>query len=234
MSEHNASKHIVLCSDGTGQAGGQGFVSNVWRVFKAVDRHRNETPQVAFHVDGVGTDSNRYLKALGGGFGWGLSDDIKMLYASLVRSFEPNCKIFLFGFSRGAFTVRSLAGMIDSLGILKLENYKSDDALDKAVDAAYKLYRKENPDLSTLGAVHDSRSIEFVGVWDTVDAIGVPVDEMREAIYAIAKFWRTPHKDELNPSIKNAFHAISIDDERLTFHPMIWNENKFKGEGKVE
>ena len=142
-----ANKNIVLCSDGTGQAGGQGFVSNVWRIFKAVDRH-NETEQVAFHVDGVGTEKNKYLRAIGGAVGVGLSEDIRLLYAALVRSYNPGDQIFLFGFSRGAFTVRSLAGMIHDIGILKGHKsgaeFKSDAEIDDAVEAAYKAYRSKN------------------------------------------------------------------------------------------
>ena len=75
------SKNIVLCSDGTGQAGGQGFVSNVWRLFKAVDRHHATVKQVVFHGDGVGSETNKYVRAIGGAFGWGLSKDICDLYA---------------------------------------------------------------------------------------------------------------------------------------------------------
>ena len=64
------SKNIVLCSDGTGQAGGQGFVSNVWRLFKAVDRHHAKK-QVVFHVDGVGSEQGKVMRVLGGAFGVG-------------------------------------------------------------------------------------------------------------------------------------------------------------------
>ncbi|MDP6262487.1 MAG: DUF2235 domain-containing protein [Rhodospirillales bacterium] len=237
------SKNIVLCSDGTGQAGGQGFVSNVWRLFKAVDRHHAKKKQVVFHVDGVGSEPGKVMRVLGGALGVGLGNDIRQLYATLVRSYKPEDKIFLFGFSRGAFTVRSLAGMIHHVGILKKDQFQSDEKLNKAVKAAYKAYRKEkNPDISKNYDLHDDkRSIEFVGVWDTVDAIGVPIDEMREAFYAIRntfyairdKFISLPHvlyrrhRAELNSSIQNAYQAISIDDERLTFHPMIWDESGF-------
>lgn len=230
------SKNIVLCSDGTGQAGGQGFVSNVWRLFKAVDRHHATVKQVVFHGDGVGSETNKYVRAIGGAFGWGLSKDICDLYASLVRSYEPkdlddpkseDDQLYLFGFSRGAFAVRSLAGMIHHVGILDKKQFPSDEKLNKAVKSAYMDYRKEK-DLGGDYEIHPKRMIKFVGVWDTVDAIGVPIDEMRTVIYAIAGIWRKRHKDELNHSIENAYHAISIDDERLTFHPMIWNEDPAK------
>ncbi len=219
-------KNIVLCSDGTGQAGGQGFVSNVWRVFKSIERHDEKTEQIAFHTDGVGTETNRVLRAIGGGFGYGLSEDIRTLYSMLVRSYSESDSIYLFGFSRGAFTVRSLAGMIHHVGILKRDAYKSDKELTDAVKEAYIAYRKDKP----LGVSNVSRpKIKFVGVWDTVDAVGVPFDGLRSVVYGLAKFRFTRHKDELNPSIENAFHAMSIDDERHTFHPRIWDESGFKG-----
>ena len=230
-------KNIVFCSDGTGQAGGQGFVSNVWRVFKAIDRH-NAKEQVAFHVDGVGTEKNKYMRAVGGVFGWGLSKDICLLYAALVRSYNPGDQIFLFGFSRGAFTMRSLAGMIHDIGILKGHEsgagFTSDAEIDEAVKAAYKAYRSKNlskkkEELEAKYEIPNDRDIEFVGVWDTIDAIGVPFDELRTVIYKLAAFSRRAHRAELNPSIKNAYHAMSIDDERQTFRPMVWNEEHFGG-----
>jgi len=223
-------KNIVLCSDGTGQAGGQGFVSNVWRLFKAVDRH-HDTQQIVFHADGVGTEKNRILRALGGAFGYGLSADICSLYGMLVKSYSVSenkaDNIFLFGFSRGAFTVRSLAGMIDHIGILDSQAFDSDEEIAAAVKQAYHAYRKGVP-LPGI-SIHASRKIKFVGVWDTVDAIGVPVDELREIIYWLARSRFIPHKDELNASIENAYHALSIDDERKTFHPRIWKEESFAG-----
>ena len=224
------SKNIVLCSDGTGQAGGQGYVSNVWRLFKAVDRHspgKNQTKnQIVFHVDGVGSEQGKVMRILGGALGVGLGNDMRQLYATLVRSYKPGDKIFLFGFSRGAFTVRSLAGMIHHVGILDV----TPDKVDAAVKTAYKAYRKqENPDVSKEYDLHKERSIEFVGVWDTVDAIGVPFDELREMYYALPNALVRKHRAELNSSILNAYHAMSIDDERKTFHPMVWDESGFKG-----
>ena len=220
------SKNIVLCSDGTGQAGGQGFVSNVWRIFKAVDRNLPEE-QVAFHADGVGTDNNKFLRTIGGAFGYGLSEDICSLYATLVRSYSDSDNIFLFGFSRGAFTVRSLAGMIDHIGIMRAESFHSEQEIISTIKKAYIAYRKNKP--FEEFDKHPNKNIKFVGVWDTVDAIGVPFDGLRRLIYLIAKLKLTPHKDELNSSIKNAYHAISIDDERYTFHPRIWKEKDFSG-----
>ena len=125
-----AGKNIVLCSDGTGNAGGKGRGTNVWQLFLAVDQHgherhgderdeREEREQLAFYDDGVGTSSFRPKQLLGLALGYGLGANIRELYTALARNYDPgNDSIFLFGFSRGAFTVRSLAGMIDKVGVI--------------------------------------------------------------------------------------------------------------------
>jgi uncharacterized protein (DUF2235 family) len=104
---HQSGKNIVLCSDGTGNAGGKGRGTNVWRLFQAVDLSKGD--QVAFHDDGVGTQDFKFLKAIGGATGAGLGQNIRQLYASLVRVYDDGDRVYLFGFSRGAYTVRSLA-----------------------------------------------------------------------------------------------------------------------------
>lgn len=119
------SKNIVLCADGTGNSGGKGHSTNVWRIFNAVDLRCHEggvdTPkQLAFYDDGVGTEDFKLLRLLGGAFGWGLSRNIRELYETLARNYEPGDRVYVFGFSRGAFTARSLAGMIARVGIVDL------------------------------------------------------------------------------------------------------------------
>ena len=111
-------KNIVVCSDGTGNRGGKTRGTNVWRIFNAVNRHSKECRQVTYYDDGVGTDDVRWLRLLGGAFGYGLSRNIRRAYAFLALNYEPGDRIFLFGFSRGAFTVRSLAGMIGCCGLV--------------------------------------------------------------------------------------------------------------------
>ena len=118
-------KHIVVCSDGTGNTAVKGRGTNVFKVFESVDlsSHRYnpvQVPQLAIYDDGVGTESFKPLKLLGGIGGYGLSRNVCQLYKELCRVYDPGDRIFLFGFSRGAFTVRTLAGMIASCGILIL------------------------------------------------------------------------------------------------------------------
>src|SRR5512145_2161960 len=109
-------KNIVLCSDGTGNKDIKDRGTNVFKLYEAVDiqGHKNgKLPkQVAFYDDGVGTSRFPLAKAIGGAFGWGFSTNVKKLYRELVNVYEDGDRIYLFGFSRGAYTVRALAGLI--------------------------------------------------------------------------------------------------------------------------
>lgn len=272
-------KNIVLCSDGTGNKGGQGDVTNVWRVFKAVDVHAHQytingnsktlgygKEQIAFHDDGVGTQNLKFLKMFGGAFGWGLSKNVRNLYLQLVRVYDPGDQIYLFGFSRGAFTVRTLAGLITLCGIVDRFNrykngnpseIKTDEELQKLVKNAYKAYRKSYPrttfdrfrsekgekkrllepgkDFKQTSAVKDKDhapggdiEIRFIGVWDTVDAVGLPFDELTKLLDLVRPVRFTDLK--LSQHVIKASHAISIDDERRTFQPVMWDETGENGD----
>ena len=109
-------KNIVLLSDGTGNSAKAVNKTNVWRLYKALDL--TEPAQVAFYDDGVGTSAFKPLKMLGGAFGLGLSLNVCNLYEFLCQNYEPGARIYLFGFSRGAFTVRLLTDFIIKCGIL--------------------------------------------------------------------------------------------------------------------
>ena len=231
-------KNIVICSDGTGNRGGKTRGTNVWRIFNAVDCHNRWTEQITYYDDGVGTQDWRWLKLFTGAFGWGLSRNIREAYAFLAMNYEPGDRIYLFGFSRGAYTVRSLAGVINCCGLITREQvvnagrkrrrvlkwilkaYRSVDAktkdkcLRKALKAKHLHFHK--------GPI----PIHFIGVWDTVDAVGMPFDEMKK----IDTIWRCVFKrrlwgfrgGKLGPHVHHAYQALALDDERRTFHPLIW------------
>ncbi len=233
-------KNIVICSDGTGNTASKGRGTNVFKLYEAVDLHQPPPAeqQVAIYDDGVGTQKLKLLKLLGGAFGWGLSRNVKELYADLSRVYKPNDRIFLFGFSRGAFTVRTLADFICSRGLL--DPSKCDDDADflKQVRRAYSNNR--NKYWSVLGwlfkgikwlfglgtvkeeAFREVASIRFIGVWDTVDAVGLPSDAATKFLNLLYKFtFNTP---TLNKKVGKACHALAIDDERGTFSPVMWDE----------
>lgn len=142
-------KNIVICSDGTGNRDIKGRGTNVFKLFEAIDLNGHRTnpkldPQVAFYDDGVGTENFKPLKILGGGAGLGLARNVRRLYGNLARVYDPDDHIFLFGFSRGSFTVRTLAGMIARCRILNgsdVERFPTAQALAEAVDRTYDAYR---------------------------------------------------------------------------------------------
>ena len=109
-------KNIILLSDGTGNAASRVWKSNVWRVFESLDLRSDN--QVAFYDDGVGTSSFRPLAILGGAFGWGLKRNVLDIYKFLCVNYQPGDKIYGFGFSRGAFTMRVVIGLILHQGLV--------------------------------------------------------------------------------------------------------------------
>lgn len=237
-------KHIIVCSDGTGNTEIKGRGTNVFKTFESIDLnshryHPERVPQVAIYDDGVGTEAFKPLKLLGGAFGYGLSRNVRQLYKELCRIYDPDDRIFLFGFSRGAFTVRTLAGLIATCGILKLDQLTDSVALERRVARAYKLYRRRyrtwlmrrvagEPDLAPLQKFksehcHGNEKIAFIGVWDTVDAVGLPLP-IADAVNSYVHQFKFPNHT-LSPSVERAHHALAIDDEREAFHPLLWDEH---------
>ena len=241
-------KKIILLSDGTGNSAGKRNKTNVWRMYNALDLHRDD--QIAMYSDGVGTKQFLLLKLLGGAFGWGLKQNVINLYKFLCRNYSGNGteqnsdKIYLFGFSRGAFTVRILAGMIAHCGLYTDTDEVSEKDLHKIAHHNYRVYRRKfyQWQLATLFVrKHGSEDahatvwpkIEFIGVWDTVDAYGLPIDELMH----IWDKWICPLRfpdQELSPKVSRACHCISIDDERRTFSPVLWNESKENNPNRIE
>ena len=243
-------KRIVVCSDGTGNTAIKGRGTNVFKLFEAVDvdSHRFDptvTPQIAIYDDGVGTENFKPLKLLGGATGWGLSRNVKHLYAELARVYDPGDEIYMFGFSRGAFTVRTLVGLIGACGLIDARQLhpRTSRAFHATVRKAYSAYRAcYQPLLKQLFVKpsHDSAvrfkrrysypvdvRIRFVGVWDTVDAVGLPF-HLGNLLNATIHRFKFPDL-MLSPIVDRACHALAIDDERQAFHPLMWKETKDDG-----
>lgn len=238
-------KRIVVCSDGTGNTAIKGRGTNVFKLFEAVDldSHRFDpsvTPQIAIYDDGVGTEDFKPLKILGGATGWGLSRNVKHLYAELARVYDPGDEIYMFGFSRGAFTVRTLVGLIGTCGLIDPREVRprTARAFHKTVRKAYDAYRAcYQPLLKQLFVKPSNKKavrfkkkysypedarIRFVGVWDTVDAVGLPF-HLGDLLNATIHRFKFPDL-HLSWIVDRACHALAIDDERQTFHPLLWKE----------
>jgi uncharacterized protein (DUF2235 family) len=258
-------KAIVVLSDGTGNSAAKLFKTNVWRLYQALDL-AEPTPaaqgaarQIAYYDDGVGTSSFRPLALLGGVFGWGLKRNVLDLYAFICRNYEPGDRIYAFGFSRGAFTIRILVNLIAKHGVLHCPTERELAAYARDTYRAYRycfnqtgrhvhLLRKlrdkiiaawrSRQGMQPLAAVPriEVNKIAFVGVWDTVGAYGMPIDELTRGIDK----WVWPLSMPsyvLSAKVKVARHALALDDERDTFHPLLWDEvaeQKLIEEGKVD
>jgi uncharacterized protein (DUF2235 family) len=165
----NMSKRIVFCADGTWDSTQND--TNVYKLFKAIPV---SSDQVAYYDDGVGSDGTLIEKLLGGAFGAGLFQKIKDGYTKIAQVYEPGDDLFIFGFSRGAYTARSLAGMIAVCGLPTA----SFDA--NLVTPAFNAYRQKDPiqrksilDGLSQYNLFDAK-LKMVGVWDTVGSLGIP------------------------------------------------------------
>jgi hypothetical protein len=238
-------KNIIVCSDGTGNSAIKGRGTNVFKLFEAIDLngHRHDPtldPQIAFYDDGVGTEKFKVLKIFAGATGWGLSRNVRQLYKEIVRIHDPGDRIFLFGFSRGAFTARTLVGLIHACGILDATRFRTADELEAAVRKAYRLYRKSYrtalaslflgpPDRSQVTQFRDKNccegevTISFLGVWDTVDGVGLPF-HLSDFINLTIHRFKFPDR-KLSGCVQRACHALAIDDERHSFHPSLWEND---------
>lgn len=212
------SKRIVFCADGTWEAPVNG--TNVYRFYKALTV---TSDQVTYYDDGVGADAKGLLHLIEGAFGEGLLQKIQDGYTKIGHVFEPGDEIFLFGFSRGAYTARCLAGMIANCGL------PTGSFTDDCVTQAFKAYRdpaKRAAILAGLGKCNLSvPTIRMVGVWDTVGSLGIP------AIFGGIDVNRYGFLDTgLHPCIKNAYHALAIDERRAQYPATLWTSQPAEGQ----
>ena len=275
-------KKLIVLSDGTGNSAAKLFKTNVWKLYEALDLTPS-SDQIAAYDDGVGTSRFKPLALLTGAFGFGLKRNVLKMYVFLSRHYhneieaqqraereggaqqDPKAvpippEIYGFGFSRGAFTIRVLAGLVIRQGLvphaselemrrmalLSYRAYRKEcfktktrieapfrhirDAIAKLLDrlhghAEYDPTRKTQNGLPAPDAAKINTGgvkIRFLGVWDTVAAYGMPIEELRVAIDKLI-FPLTFTNTELLKDVQCASHALSIDDERSSFAPLLWD-----------
>lgn len=225
-------KRMVVCCDGTWNIPdridrGEVCPSNVAKIALGLaPEDEAGTSQLLFYDKGVGTGVGDRLR--GGAVGWGLSRHIQECYRFLLERYDPGDEIFLFGFSRGAYTARSLGGFIRKAGMLKREHAARQDA-------AYALYRRRDDEshptaleatLFRRSFSHEPR-IRFIGVWDTVGALGIPI----ASLGFLNRRWQF-HDVKLSSYVDHAYHAVAIDERRKWFLPTLW-EQQPHAEGQV-
>lgn len=242
-------KRIVFFCDGTSNRLDAARPTHVARLAQAtLSSDAKGIDQVILYQQGVGTSrgSNRLARStdrlLGGAFGWGLDDNLLESYRHLVLNYEIGDEIYIFGFSRGAYTARSLAGLIRKAGI------PPRDRVGRIADAIahYRMQGEENspryapsmrfradfsPDTATspedqawrrdqgLPAGHLLR-IRYLGIWDTVGALGLPSVFGQFAKWTNSKY--NFHDAELSSSVQAARHAVAVDERRKFYPPTLW------------
>lgn len=175
---------LLLFSDGTGNHGGVTQNTNVWRLYNMLDIQNERHSVRTFYDDGIGTNSNIAIKSMGLAFGYGLSNNVCDLYTFLVKNYLPGDRIFLFGFSRGGYTIRVLAALVCQMGIWCDDQFFAAEKSQakKTIKLILREYRAIDKDPlwddNALRFRHQV-PIQFLGVWDTVDAVGMPVDELK-------------------------------------------------------
>ncbi|WP_445175341.1 DUF2235 domain-containing protein [Microcoleus sp.] len=219
-------KRLIVCCDGTWNKLDSECPTNVVRVAQAVKRTASDgVPQIVFYDEGIGVDSN---KIVGGVTGLGIDKNIQDAYRFLSFNYEQGDEIYLFGFSRGAYTVRSLAGMIYCSGLL------SRRYITKASEA-YELYRNRGikPNHEEAKSFRENYGkddgervpITLLGCFDTVGALGIPLVPAFRKFEGQLKARYKFHDTTLNKDVENAVHAVAIDEIREVFDVTLMTKN---------
>src|SRR3984957_20575217 len=212
------SKRIAYCADGTWDTSKSH--TNVYKLFKALTVSADQMP---FYDDGVGSDGDPIVKVAGGAFGTGLWNKIKEGYTKIAYVYEAGDSVYIFGFSRGAYTARSLAGMIMACRL------PTQDFSDDMADAAFDAYRDQLNRAAKLKNLSNCNLVDaeitMVGVWDTVGSLGIKsiFGDTEPILYGFLD-------TGLHPRIKNAYHALAMDEKRPQFPATLWNGPAAEGQ----
>ena len=221
-------KNILICADGTwNKDDNEQKFTNVAKLSRAAIEDSEK--QKVLYIRGVGTSAWDHIR--GGAFAFQLSENVIYAYKLLTMYYEPGDTVFLFGFSRGAFTVRSLSGLLLRCGLIRKDDYlksRTQDpstALSDVAGAAYKVYREKLDDGHVFKTYYPTYSedefhIHMIGVWDTVSSLGVPIRGVNKLLGKSYDF----HNAALNKKVRHGYHALSIDENRKVFRPELWDE----------
>jgi uncharacterized protein (DUF2235 family) len=230
-------KRLALFFDGTWNS--PPSHTNVYRLYLMLAEHGADgVPQRAFYDEGVGT--KWYYKLAGGAFGFGLGGNVRAGYQWLTQNYNKGDEIYLFGFSRGAFTARALAGVIANCGLLKPEapmgfwdvfarykrgtNWQNGGA---GVRPIYTLKYHEHhggpafspeEDILLKHTWYERNLVKMVGVWDTVGYLGLPFGRIKDISSSTLRFYNT----NLSTVVENSYQALALDEHRKQYWGMLW------------
>lgn len=211
-------KNIVICCDGTGNEVNANDYTNVVKLYRRLSRDAPER-QINYYDPGLGTlgtpgfrtrTFTSITRLIGLAFGYGIHDNVKDAYLFLMRNYQEGDRVFLFGFSRGAYTVRALAGMLFRVGLLESGN---DQLVEHALKRYFERVRRE-PDWKGMARFKKvfcrPCPIHFVGVWDTVSSVGV-----------FRGSFTLPNTADMS-GVTAGRHAVSLNEKRSKFRTNLW------------
>lgn len=223
-------ERLIVCCDGTWQTLESAYPTNVVKIAQGIKTFDSQgMPQLVYYDEGLGTE-NKVDAILGGSFAVGLSKNVQEAYRFLCFNYDPGDEIYLFGFSRGAYTVRSLGGLISYCGLVRRSHIRR-------TPEAYEIYReldsatriRKGREFQQKYSYSEPAKITVLGCWDTVGSVGIP---------DILPFWSFDreinkkygfHDTTLSAIVERALHALSIDENRQVFQPTFMqqkSENK--------
>ncbi|KAI9721763.1 MAG: hypothetical protein M1812_002098 [Candelaria pacifica] len=252
-------KKLIIACDGTWQDSDNGYVqdpllpsrpsghlqipSNVTRISRAIESEDQlEVPQVVYYQAGVGASNSIWEHFVGGATGLGLSENIREAYSFIANNYAAGDEIFLLGFSRGAFTARSIAGLIGTIGLLTKKGLVDFYAIFKDYENGWNQhYKDEFPntpfsdkpsindmsyakELETRGLSTLNIPIKAIGVWDTVGSLGIPRISWLDKLSIPKSKEYAFYDTNLNDNIEYAFQALALDEHRGPFSPAVWEK----------
>lgn len=217
--QHRGMKRLVVCCDGTWNKPDSQTITNVEKIARTVQSDPGVTDgvhQLVYYASGVGAGSYAADRILGGAFGFGLFHNVIACYRFLAQNYEEGDEIFILGFSRGAYTARSVAGMIGRVGLLTKVSL-----VEEKLPAAVRLYQRTSLPEGAFGESVDEfkhdhchlGKVDFLGVFDTVGALGLP---------GLSRHGPQFHDVQLSRQVLRARHALALDETRLKFAPTFW------------
>lgn len=218
--------HVILL-DGTLAAHGPGHETNIGQIYQMLRTIHAARRTTLYYEAGVQWHVWRDTPNVA--MGRGINRQIRRVYGWLASHYHPGDRIFLFGYSRGAFAVRSLAGVIDRVGLLR-----ADAATERNVQLAYRYYQTADHPPAEAEFVrrfcHPQIEIEMIGVFDTVKALGVRLPFLW--------MWTEPHHDfhshALSGIVRSGYHALALDETRAAFDPILWETTHGDWSNRVE